>query len=363
MGHKGFIKTLLLVFFVIVIAMLFLIIRESGDYTNLAVEIDAKISKILTKYGVRESDLIQKYWQEKKNKNFKWLEIIREIDFRDNPRAGEFPRIKSEILDKARKSGLKVNEIKSKGEKLTLEFYKSKKLLLKLVFRLRTIIRVALVMDDLGYDATAIHNYLALDIPITYSVLPKEKYTKELVGILSRAGALYLLHQPMEPEHMENKKNYPGKAALLLRMSDEENVKMLQENLKWVKGACGINNHMGSEFTQHPDRMKPVIMELKEKGLIFFDSTTSKKSVGKKVADDLGVPSSYNNVFLDIEDDYEIIRKQFMTLLVLARKKGHAAGICHITKKNLLQNLKEMIPVYRQNGVEFVDLKEYIEER
>jgi polysaccharide deacetylase 2 family uncharacterized protein YibQ len=356
-----FIKVVLLFFVTVAAIIFFLIWQERRDYTGRALEIDSSVTEILDKRGVKDTDVIQQFRREKKSGEMKWLEITREIDIKKANISGDFASMKAELLKGVRKRGIIVVEKKGEKGAVTLEFAAGGNVLLRLILHPQTQIKVALVMDDLGYDNKRIYDYLALDIPITFSVLPKEKYTKELVKILREHKALYLMHQPMEPEHMELKQNYPGKAALLLKMPDEENRRMLDENLKWVPGAYGTSNHMGSEFTQHYDRMKYLMGVLNEKGLAFFDSSTSNRAVGKKAADSAGVPASYNNIFLDIEDDAEKIHKQLLTLLVVARKHGRAAAICHITKKHLLENLKEMIPVFRQNGVEFVDLKEYIE--
>jgi len=101
--------------------------------------------------------------------------------------------------------------------------------------------RVALVIDDLGHDVADLRPLEALGVPVTYSVLPYEPQTPEVVAELRRRKAEILLHLPMEPRNGEN----PGPGALLQGMSDGELRQRTEEALKAVPGAVGVNNHMG----------------------------------------------------------------------------------------------------------------------
>src|SRR5262249_52307893 len=92
--------------------------------------------------------------------------------------------------------------------------------------------RIALGIDDLGHDVADRRPLEALGVPVTYSVLPYEQQTPEVVAELRRRKAEILLHLPMEPVHGEN----PGPGALLQGMSDGELRQKTEEALKAVPG-------------------------------------------------------------------------------------------------------------------------------
>jgi hypothetical protein len=209
--------------------------------------------------------------------------------------------------------------------------------------------RIALVIDDLGHDVAELRPLEALGVPVTYSVLPYEPQTPEVVAELRRRKAEILLHLPMEPVHGQN----PGPGALLQGMSDGELREKTEAALKAVPGAVGVNNHMGSLLSSEEGPMNAVLGVLAEKSLFFLDSRTSADSVGYKVALSLGVPAAERQVFLDGEATPEAIHTQFQRLLGLARAKGAAIAIGHPHPETLAALTRE-VPKAKAEGFEFV---------
>jgi polysaccharide deacetylase 2 family uncharacterized protein YibQ len=209
--------------------------------------------------------------------------------------------------------------------------------------------RVALVIDDLGHDVADLRPLEALGVPVTYSVLPYEPQTPQVVAELRRRKAEILLHLPMEPRNGEN----PGPGALRQGMSDGELRQRTEEALKAVPGAVGVNNHMGSLLSSEEGPMNTVLGVLAERGLFFLDSRTSADSVGYKVALGLGVPAAERQVFLDGEATPEAIHAQFQRLLALARTKGAAIAIGHPHPETLAALARE-VPKAKADGFEFV---------
>lgn len=209
--------------------------------------------------------------------------------------------------------------------------------------------RVALVIDDLGHDVADLRPLEALGVPVTYSVLPYEPQTPEVVAELRRRKAEILLHLPMEPRNGEN----PGPGALLQGMSDGELRQRTEAALKAVPGAVGVNNHMGSLLSSEEGPMTTVLSVLAERGLFFLDSRTSADSVGYKVALGLGVPAAERQVFLDGDATPEAIHAQLRRLLELARAKGSAIAIGHPHPETLAALTRE-VPKAKADGFEFV---------
>jgi polysaccharide deacetylase 2 family uncharacterized protein YibQ len=210
-------------------------------------------------------------------------------------------------------------------------------------------VRVALVIDDLGHDVDDLRPLVALGVPVTYSVLPFEEETPQVVAELRRRHAEILLHLPMEPVHGQN----PGPGALLQGMSDGELREKTEAALKAVPGATGVNNHMGSLLSSEEGPMNAVLGVLAERGLFFLDSRTSAESVAYKVALGLGVPAAERQVFLDGDPSPAAIHTQFQRLLNLARTKGAAIAIGHPHPETLAALTRE-VPKAKAAGYEFV---------
>ena len=71
--------------------------------------------------------------------------------------------------------------------------------------------RLAVVIDDAGYDLEALQPFLDLPMPLAVAVLPNLPHSGEAARRVLAAGKELLLHLPMEPEGGEN----PGPGALL----------------------------------------------------------------------------------------------------------------------------------------------------
>jgi len=193
--------------------------------------------------------------------------------------------------------------------------------------------RVAIIIDDLGYDPDIAFSFIHLGMPISLSVLPRAPYTDMIVREANENGCEIILHLPMEPKHYPSVD--PGPGALFLSMSEQEILQVLGRDLRDIPGARGVNNHMGSSFTEDRDKMLVVLKELKRKNLFYVDSRTTSNTVGFKLAKNLGLPAAKRSVFLDNDLAPKAIRMQMGRLLSMARHSGFAIGIGHPHKETL----------------------------
>ncbi len=80
---------------------------------------------------------------------------------------------------------------------------------------------------------------------------------------------------PMEPQGYPEKKL--EKNGLLPSDSNEQLTAKVRAYLQDVPYAVGANNHMGSRFTEHEEKMQTVLQLLKGQDMFFIDSRTSPK--------------------------------------------------------------------------------------
>lgn len=215
--------------------------------------------------------------------------------------------------------------------------------------------KVAIIIDDMGYHEKVGRALLSLPYDITFSFLPHAPFTAELVEIAYQADKTILLHLPMQPKGSEWD---PGKGALLLSLNDEQQIALLEKNLEMVPYATGINNHMGSLYTEHPKPMLNLLEEIKKLELFFVDSFTTAKSVGYDLAKKLEIKTARRHVFLDNLHSVDKICTQLEELVISAEKHGEAVGIGH-PKPETFDALKKCMPLYEQR-VEFVGVTELV---
>ena len=119
----------------------------------------------------------------------------------------------------------------------------------------------------------------------------------------------------------------------------------------------GVNNLMGSHFTENIDSMKVFLSEIKGRGLVFLDSKTSAESKVAEAAGEVGVPLLTRNIFLDNEQDEEYISGQLEKAKNIAVKKGYAIAIGHPHKETIAV-LKKELTRYESEGVVIVKLSD-----
>ncbi|RLD17912.1 MAG: hypothetical protein DRI36_02655, partial [Caldiserica bacterium] len=200
--------------------------------------------------------------------------------------------------------------------------------------------------------------FLKLKIPLTFSILPYERYSEFLSNYLREKGYSVLLHQGMEPK----KKIYnPGKGSIFTYMSDEEIKEIVNENIDRIN-PDGVNNHMGSKFTEDEDKMRVFLRVLRRRGLFFFDSRTTPNTKGYKIAKRIGVRSVLNQFFIDNKDDLDYIISQLRKVKEKAKRKGYSICIGHVGKDNTFFAIKKLKDEFLREGVEFVFLKDILKE-
>jgi polysaccharide deacetylase 2 family uncharacterized protein YibQ len=187
--------------------------------------------------------------------------------------------------------------------------------------------RLAIIIDDLGYDRAIAARFLSLGIPLTLAILPHSPHQKQIAEMVREKGCEVMLHLPMEP--VEYPRIQPGPGALLTSMEPDRLIAQLQEDLRVVPHVIGVNNHMGSRMTAISSQMNQIFSVLKKRGLFFIDSRTTSETVCRSSARLFRVPFAERDVFLDHVVDAAFVQRQLERLLARAAKRGVAIGIGH----------------------------------
>ncbi len=201
--------------------------------------------------------------------------------------------------------------------------------------------RIAIIIDDIGYDAQMAEKFIGLNAAITLSILPRSPQQREIIRMAREKGLDLMLHLPMEP--LEYPAVNPGPGALLTAMTPDALIRQLNDDLDAVPYIKGVNNHMGSRMTASSDQMNQILSSIKKRDLFFIDSRTTTESQARSSARLFQVPYAERDVFLDNVQEPDAIRRQFRLLLQKAAAHGQALAIGH-PHGVTLQILKEELP-------------------
>jgi uncharacterized protein len=185
--------------------------------------------------------------------------------------------------------------------------------------------RVAIVIEGLGIGANTTSEALAkLPAPVTYAFVP---YGTDLERWVTRArgeGHEVLLQVGMEP--FDYPDNDPGPQTLLTSMSPEQNLDRLHWFLSRFQGYVGITSLMGTRFTAIDPALGPILRDIGQRGLIYFDNGSSPRSIAGQASGAQNVAFAKADVVLDTVPAAGEIDSALARLEATARARGFAIG-------------------------------------
>ena len=183
---------------------------------------------------------------------------------------------------------------------------------------------VAIIIDDMGQNPKLERQFFRLGIPLTFSFLPHAPYTKALAREAHIRGFEVMVHLPLEA------KNHSYTPDLIRLDMPKKDVKYLvKQAIIAVPYAGGVNHHMGSLFTTDRTHVRWVLEVVREAGLFYVDSRTTKDTVVPIVAKELGIPFAERNVFLDHDLGIHNVEHALELLVKKAQRQGHLLAIGH----------------------------------
>ncbi len=184
--------------------------------------------------------------------------------------------------------------------------------------------RIAVVLTGLGLSANATEKaILKLPPAVSLSFTPYAKRLDHWMALARVNGHEVMLDLPMEPRTYPN--DDPGPQTLLTHLDVAEN----QQRLRWIlgraEGYVGLAAVKGSRFSGSEPDLKPILREIRDRGLLFVDNRTNAESVAARVARDLRLPHAVNDRTLDDgEPSHVAIDARLVQTERLARTTGAA---------------------------------------
>lgn len=217
--------------------------------------------------------------------------------------------------------------------------------------------KLAVIIDDCGYDVDLVQRLVNLHAPFSFAIIPYRDYSSDSLHVINGGGQVAMLHLPMEP--MDASTMSEGKSTVLTSMDDKRIMQLTGEMIKSLPGISGVNNHQGSKATSDERTMRAVLKEIKRQGLFFVDSNTYAKSLGDKLAADMGVPTGRNNIFLDNSTNEDEIIKKIWQAAAIADKYGSAIAICH-ARPHTVNAWEQVMGEVKASGLQLVPVTEVL---
>lgn len=216
--------------------------------------------------------------------------------------------------------------------------------------------KAVIVIDDFGYNTNNIEALFDIGLPVTLSILPNLPYSGKVADIARSRGYETILHLPLESLRKDVREE-----PVTIRSGDSEKTvaEKLDKDIRTVPGIRGVSNHTGSKATEDPELMSKIFANLKKRGLYFFDSLTSEKSVCREIARSSGIRFAKRDMFLDNSDNFNDILGELASFKKMVLKRSRAIAVCH-DRKNTIKALAAAMPDMAEEGIEFVNLSELV---
>ena len=185
--------------------------------------------------------------------------------------------------------------------------------------------RIALVIGGMGLNEKLTRKAInELPANVTFAFAP---YGNNLQAQVDRArdnGHEVYLQLPMEP--LGFPVNNPGPKTLLA----DSDAKANDDSLRWLlsrfAGYAGVINYMGGHFLTSPNALRPVLAEIKQRGLNYIEDSNNKNTITDQVAGIINMPVRHGVIVIDQAPDPSSIATALDNLEQEAKTGGIAIG-------------------------------------
>ena len=186
--------------------------------------------------------------------------------------------------------------------------------------------RIAILLRGIGRDDRISDDAITkLPPPVSLAFVPYAGSSQQWAKKALELGHEVIVQLPLEPS--DYPVNNPGPETLLSSSGSDENLSRLHTVLSRFDGYSGVTNFLGGRLLQSKVALRPILEEVKAKGLIYVGEGNNSHAVVQGVAKEIGLRYGNADVMIDAQPSPTAIRKALDRLVVLARKQGSAIGM------------------------------------
>ncbi|MCB1380648.1 MAG: divergent polysaccharide deacetylase family protein [Alphaproteobacteria bacterium] len=185
--------------------------------------------------------------------------------------------------------------------------------------------KIAILLGGMGLNTRLTQKAIS-ELPgdITFGFAPYGENLQSQVDKARAKGHEVLLQLPLEPVGYPG--NNPGPRTLLTDASVEDNMAALHWHMGRFSGFTGITNYLGSRFLAAPEVLKPMMLELKKRGLVYLEDATAPISMAPAIAKETGLPMLRAAIVIDASPEAGSIADALAQLEQEATANGFAIG-------------------------------------
>jgi uncharacterized protein len=185
--------------------------------------------------------------------------------------------------------------------------------------------KIALLLGGMGLNEKLTQRAIK-DLPadVTLAFAPYGNNLQEQVNRARHEGHEVFLQVPLEPIGFPA--NNPGPRTLSGDASDAENIDALRWHLSRFTGYAGVVNYMGSRYLSMPKAIKPMLMELRQRGVLFLEDGSMALSATEGTAKAMQLPIKRAKVVIDADPNPQAIIAALTLLEEEATGTGFAIG-------------------------------------
>ena len=185
--------------------------------------------------------------------------------------------------------------------------------------------KIAILLGGMGLNPKLTQKAVK-DLPgdVTFAFAP---YGDDLQAQVNKAradGHEVMLQLPMEP--LGYPANNPGPKTLLADAATAENMAALHWHMSRFAGYTGITNYMGGRLLSTASALKPVMLEMRKRGLVYLEDASTALTVSKTVAQEIKLSERRAQVVIDADPTPQSIAAALELLEGEARANGFAIG-------------------------------------
>ena len=212
--------------------------------------------------------------------------------------------------------------------------------------------RIAIVVGGLGISQTGTKQAIEqLPSSITLAYSPAGNSLQRWMQVARKQGHEVVLQIPMEP--LGYPEIDPGRGTLVSTAAQGENLSRLRWSLGRMSNYPLVINYLGANFSNQEKVLRPILEEIKARGLGWMDDGTVRASKSLDIAEAIRLPHVNANFVLDARQEPARIDAQLKALELLARRRGYAiatATAFPLSVKQIAAWVKEA----EKNGLQIV---------
>lgn len=181
--------------------------------------------------------------------------------------------------------------------------------------------RIAIVIGGLGMSRAATEAAInRLPGAVTLAFDPYAGGLNDWVAAARKAGHEVLMGLPMEPRDFPIRD--PGPYALMTSLAAPQILQRLNFVLSRASGYVGLISVMGSRFVVEEDLIRPLLMTMRNRGLMYIDNDTGRQSLAPKIASAIDMARAIVDSSLDSDPSKAAIDAQLVKIEDRARRNS-----------------------------------------